>query len=90
MLRTVLEMAAVDDDREPCRPRYELGYPVLGVRADNALFKLRNNGNLFYINMSPRDFINPPATTKTYLSYLEVLRSGEEVMGDVFDTDVYE
>ncbi|KAB5572201.1 hypothetical protein GE09DRAFT_1098671 [Coniochaeta sp. 2T2.1] len=83
-------MATMNDKREARRPRYELESYVTSIRDDNARFTVRRNGKLFHIRVSPSHFINSPATTKTYISYLEVLRSGEEVIGDVYDTDVFE
>ncbi|KAB5583456.1 hypothetical protein GE09DRAFT_1078968 [Coniochaeta sp. 2T2.1] len=83
-------MATMDEKRERRRPRHELEYYVTTMRDDNATFTVRRNGKLFYIRVSPSYFINSPATTKKYISYMEVLRSGEEVIGDVYDTDVFE
>lgn len=70
--------------------RYEFESHVTSSRDDNARFTIRRNGKLFHIRVSPSQFINSPATTEKYLSYLEVLRSGEEVIGNVYDTDVFE
>lgn len=80
----------MDDRREPCRPRYELETYVTSIHDDDSRFTVRRNGKLFYILVSPSQFIDSPATTEKYLLYLEVLRSGEEVIGDVYDTDVYD
>lgn len=80
----------MDDKREPSRPRYELEPYVTSTHDDNARFTVRRNGKVFHIRVSPSQFVNSPATTEKYLSYLEVLRSGEEVIGDIFDTDVFE
>ncbi|KAI1406395.1 hypothetical protein F4819DRAFT_440350 [Hypoxylon fuscum] len=87
---SVFEMATMGYEREPCRPRYELESYVTSIHDDNARFTVRRNGKLFHIRVSPSHFVNSPATTKMYLSYLEVLRSGEEVIGDIYDTDVFE
>lgn len=81
---------ATRDDKQEARPRYELGSYVTSTRDDNAKFTVRRNAKVFHIRVSPSQFVNSPATTEKYLSYLEVLRSGEEVIGDIFDTDVYE
>ena len=73
-------------------PRYEVEHHVTGTRDDDhdARFMVRRNGKAFHIKISPSQFVNSPMMTKKYLSYLEVLRSGEEVLGDIHDTDVYE
>lgn len=73
-------------------PRYEIEHHVTSIREDDhdARFTVRRNGKVFYIKVSPSNFINSPITTKKYMSYLEVLKSGEEVLGDIYDTDVYE
>ncbi|KAM0438526.1 hypothetical protein ACHAPT_001275 [Fusarium lateritium] len=73
-------------------PRYEIEHHITGTRDDDhdARFAVRRNGKAFYIKVSPSQFVNSPITTDKYLSYLEVLRSGEEVLGDIYDTDVYE
>ncbi|KAK1766095.1 hypothetical protein QBC33DRAFT_108099 [Phialemonium atrogriseum] len=83
-------MATMDDEREPNHPRYELESYVTSTHDDNTRFTIRRNGKVFHIRVSPSQFVNSPATTEKYLSYLEVLRSGEEVIGDIFDTDVFE
>ncbi|EON99259.1 putative protein kinase-like domain protein [Phaeoacremonium minimum UCRPA7] len=80
----------MDDKRERHRPRYELETYLFSIHDDNTRFSVRRNGKLFHIRVSPSDFINSPITTKKYMSYLELLRSGEEVIGDVYDTDVFE
>ncbi|KAK2616716.1 hypothetical protein QQS21_000328 [Conoideocrella luteorostrata] len=56
----------------------------------DANFKVRRNGKAVYIQISPSHFVNLPAMTEKYLTYLEVLRSGEEVLGEIYDTDVFE
>jgi hypothetical protein len=52
------------------------------------LFAIRRNGRIFYIEFSLSQFTKSPAMTEKYLLHLEVLRSGERVIGDIFDTDV--
>ncbi|RSL94104.1 hypothetical protein CEP52_012818 [Fusarium oligoseptatum] len=73
-------------------PRYEIEHHITSTRDDDhdARFTVRRNGKAFYIKVSPSQFSNSPMMTEKYLSYLEVLRSGEEVLGDIYDTDVYE
>lgn len=73
-------------------PRYEIEYHSTSTDEDDheAHFKVRRNGKVFWIELSPAHFRNSPLTTEKYLTYLDVLRSGEEVIGDVYDTDVYE
>ncbi|CAJ0549719.1 Ff.00g033320.m01.CDS01 [Fusarium sp. VM40] len=73
-------------------PRYEIEHHTTSIRDDDrdARFKVRRNGKAFYPKISPSQFVNSPMMTDKYLSYLEVLRSGEEVLGDIYDTDVYE
>jgi hypothetical protein len=83
-------MATMNDKREPNSLRYELESYVISTRDDDAKFAVRRNGKVFHIRVSPSQFVNSPATTEKYASYLEVLRSGEEVIGDIFDTDVFE
>lgn len=72
--------------------KYEVEQYIIGTREDDhdSRFTVRRNGKAFYITVSPSNFVNSPTMTKTYLSYLEVLRSGEEVLGEIFETDVYE
>ena len=86
---TVLEMATMDNERGSRCLRYELETYVTSIHDDDTRFAVRRNGKLFHIHVSPTEFINSPATTNKYLLYLELLRSGAEVLGDVFDTDVY-
>jgi hypothetical protein len=86
-------MAATDNNREqgeqePSRPRYEVENHVTSFRDDDVYFRVRRNGKLFYIQIYPSRFVNSPATTEKYMSYLEVLRSGEEVIDDIYETDV--
>ncbi|KAJ2976253.1 hypothetical protein NQ176_g5060 [Zarea fungicola] len=73
-------------------PRYKIEYHSTSMHQDgqDASFKVRRNGRVFYIEISPSNFVNSPTMTERYLTYLEVLRSGEEVVGDVYDTDVFE
>lgn len=75
-----------------CAPRYEIEHQITGIREDDhdARFTVRRNGKAFYIKASPSQFVNSPIMTEKYLSYLKVLQSGEEVLGDFYDTDVYE
>lgn len=72
--------------------RYEIEHHITSLRDDDhdANFTVRRNGKVFYIKVSPSQFVNSPIMTEKYLSYLEVLRSGEELLGDIYDTDVYE
>ncbi|KAK8140592.1 hypothetical protein G3M48_003483, partial [Beauveria asiatica] len=44
----------------------------------------------FYIQISPSNFVNSPVMTEKYLVYLEVLQSGEELIGEIYETDVFE
>ncbi|KAI1077214.1 hypothetical protein F5B20DRAFT_277353 [Whalleya microplaca] len=88
-------MAATDNEQdqgepELSHPRYEVEYAITSLNDDDAMSQVRRNGKVFYIHVSPSQFVNSPATTEKYLLYLEVLRSGEEVIDDVFDTDVYD
>ncbi|EXM09684.1 hypothetical protein FOIG_00033 [Fusarium odoratissimum NRRL 54006] len=73
-------------------PRYRIESITTGLRSGNhgALFSVRRNGKAFYIKISPTKFINSPNMTAKYMAYLEVLESGEEVIGDIYDTDAYE
>lgn len=72
--------------------RYKIEHHVTSIRENdhNARFTVRRNGKVFHIEISPSKFVNSPVMTKKYLSYLEVLKSGEEVLDDIYDTDVYE
>lgn len=72
-------------------PRYRIESITTGLRSGNhdARFSVRRNGKAFYIKISPTKFINSPNMTEKYMAYLEVLESGEEVIGDIYDTDVY-
>ncbi|KAM0513251.1 hypothetical protein ACHAPE_008100 [Trichoderma viride] len=73
-------------------PRYEMEYHITSMLEgdDDATFTVRRNGKVFYIELSPSNFVNSPATTQKYKSCLEVLQSGEEVLGEIYDTDVYD
>ncbi|TQV92393.1 hypothetical protein V2A60_007085 [Cordyceps javanica] len=56
----------------------------------DALFHVRRNGKACYIEMKPAFFINSPNTFRKYLSHLHLLWSGEEVIGNLHDTDVFD
>ncbi|KAL6808440.1 hypothetical protein V8C40DRAFT_278838 [Trichoderma camerunense] len=73
-------------------PRYEVGNAVTSIREDDndARFTIRHNGEGFYIKLSLSNFVNSPNITNKYKSYLEVLKSGQEVLGEIYDTDVYD
>ncbi|KAJ3484327.1 hypothetical protein NLG97_g7083 [Lecanicillium saksenae] len=73
-------------------PRYTIEYHITSINEedDEADVKVRRNGKIFYIQISPSNFENSPAMAKKYLEYLEVLRSGEEVVGDIYETDVFD
>ncbi|TWU75868.1 hypothetical protein ED733_005552 [Metarhizium rileyi] len=43
-----------------------------------------------FTSISPSTFVNSPIMAEKYLVYLEVLRSGEEVLGEIYETDVFE
>ncbi|KAF5667684.1 kinase-like domain-containing protein [Fusarium circinatum] len=73
-------------------PRYSIEGILTNIRSDNhnARFSVRRNGRVFYITISPTNFTNSPNMTEKYMAYLQVLKSREEVIGDIYDTDVYE
>ncbi|KAJ6787930.1 hypothetical protein PWT90_06410 [Aphanocladium album] len=73
-------------------PAYNIEYHSTSMDEDDheAHLKVRRNGKVFYIRILPSKFINSPIATKTYLEYLDVLRSGEEDVGAIYDTDVFE
>ncbi|PNP55501.1 hypothetical protein THARTR1_04331 [Trichoderma harzianum] len=73
-------------------PRYEIENIVTGIREDDndVRFTVRRNGKVFHIKLSPSNFVNSPTMANKYKSYLEVLKSGQEVLGEIYDTDVYE
>ncbi|UKZ64951.1 uncharacterized protein TrAtP1_006155 [Trichoderma atroviride] len=73
-------------------PRYEMEYHITSMLEgdDDATFTARRNGKIFYIETSPLNFVNSPAATHKYKSYLEVLQSGEEVLNEIYDIDVYD
>jgi hypothetical protein len=60
------------------------------INDDDTEFTVRCNGKVFYINISPFHFHNSPVITAQYLKYAELIRSGEEEIDGVWDTDVYE
>ncbi|KAK0761416.1 hypothetical protein N5P37_006366 [Trichoderma harzianum] len=72
-------------------PRYEIENVVTSIRKDDndARFTVRRNGKVFYIKLSPSNFVNSPNMTNKYKAYLEVLNSGQEVLGEIYDTDFY-
>jgi hypothetical protein len=76
-------MAATNNKRELSRPRYEVERYVTSIHDNDASFTVRRNGKVFYIRVSPSQFVQSPATTKKDLSHLEVV-------GDIFDTNVLE
>lgn len=80
----------MDDKQKPSRPRYELESHTTSVRDNNTSFTVRRNGKAFYIDVLPSKFINSPATAEEYMSYLEVLRSDQDMIGDIHETDVFE
>ncbi|KAL5091243.1 hypothetical protein Trisim1_003213 [Trichoderma cf. simile WF8] len=73
-------------------PRYEIENAITSIRENDndARFTVRRNGKVFYIKLSPSNFISSPNMTTKYRSYLEVLKSGQEVLGKIYDTDVYD
>lgn len=73
-------------------PKHHIEHHIISVHEDDydSTFKVRRHGKLFYIEMSPSFFVNCPATTEKYKSYVELFKSGLEVMDDTYDTDVYE
>ncbi|ATY66940.1 kinase-like domain [Cordyceps militaris] len=73
-------------------PKHSIEYHSTSMHEDDhdASFKVRRNGKIFYIQISPSHFVDSPVMTQKYLVYLEVLRSGEEVIDDIYDTDVFE
>lgn len=73
-------------------PPYRVEYYSTGMDDDDleSRFKVRRNGKVFYIDILPSNFSNSPAMAKTYMAYLEVLRSGEQVLGEICETDAIE
>lgn len=73
-------------------PKYKVEHYSISIDEDDydARFSVRRNGKVFYISTSPSYFSNSPLTIEKYFKYIDVLKSGEEVVDDVFDTDVYE
>lgn len=74
------------------KPRYTIEYHITSTDEDDheATFKVRRNGKVFCIEISPVRFVNSPIMTEKYQTYLQVLRSGEQVIDDVYETDVYD
>jgi hypothetical protein len=72
------------------RPRYHVVSHLTSMNDEHCELTVRSNGKVFYIHISPSNFRNSAATTAQYLVYLEVLRSGEEEINGVLDTDMYE
>ena len=73
------------------RPRYEIEHHVTSIREHDhdVRFAVRRNDKVSFIKISLSNFINSCAMTKVYKSYLEGLNSREEVLGEIYDTDVY-
>ncbi|KAL7952889.1 hypothetical protein V8C34DRAFT_318652 [Trichoderma compactum] len=73
-------------------PRCEIEHVVTSIREDDndARFTVRRNGKVVHIKLSPCNFINSPSMTNKCKSYLEVLNSGQEVLGEIYGTDVYD
>ena len=79
------------DSQIPNRPRYKLEHYITSIHNDNATFKVRRNGKIFYIKVMPSQFLNSPFTTKKYLSYLKVLQDdGEDENSEVLEEHVLE
>jgi hypothetical protein len=56
---------------------------------DDTYFKFRRNGKAFYIHVFASQFVDSPKTKEKWLSYLEILRTGEDA--SVVDTTlIYE
>lgn len=60
---------------------------ITSNRDNNAEIIVRCNGKLFYIHISPSHFYNSPETTAQYLAYLDVVRSGEDEIDGLFESD---
>ncbi|OAQ99332.1 hypothetical protein LLEC1_06900 [Akanthomyces lecanii] len=73
-------------------PKYKVEYYSTSIHEDDRDMSLniRRNGKVFYIQISPSNFIDSPGMSERYLEYLAVLRSGEEVLGDIYESDVFE
>jgi hypothetical protein len=83
-------MGHLTDRQTPARPIYYVISNTTSIHDNDTELTVRSNGKLFYIHISPSHFRNSPATTAQYLAYLEVLRSGEEQIDGLFESDFYE
>jgi len=70
-------------------PRYLIEHYLISEKDDDCELTVRCNGKVFYLRVSPSGFKNSPTVLKQYLTYLEVLRSGEEQLDGVFDDEFY-
>ncbi|KFA72001.1 hypothetical protein S40288_08074 [Stachybotrys chartarum IBT 40288] len=71
-------------------PRYVLEHHIISDDDEDAEFVFRRNGKRFYIKVSPTHFVNSPLSTDNYRSYLNIIRFDDVVLGDIYETDVYE
>ncbi|KAK0749404.1 hypothetical protein B0T18DRAFT_436944 [Schizothecium vesticola] len=79
-----------DDKQIPGRLRYKLDhYSTHESNDDDTYFAFRRNGKAFYIHVLPSQFVDSPMTKEKWLSYLAVIRSGEDATV-AQDTDIYE
>jgi hypothetical protein len=72
------------------RPNYFVVSNLTSASDDDCEITVRRNGKIFYIQISPINFRNSPCNSAQYLKYLEVLRSGEEEIDEIYEDDVYD
>ena len=74
------------------RIRYEIEEISTHISEDDlsATLSVRRYGKIFYIDVDPCQFVNSPQMTDRYLSYLALLKSGEEELDNIHIEDAYE
>ncbi|KAI8633503.1 hypothetical protein F5Y19DRAFT_470737 [Xylariaceae sp. FL1651] len=53
------------------------------------MFKVRRSAKVFYIRVLLSQLVSSLITEEKYLSYLEISRSDEQAIGEIFNTDVF-
>ncbi|KFA66969.1 hypothetical protein S40285_08392 [Stachybotrys chlorohalonatus IBT 40285] len=71
-------------------PRYLVEHHINSDDDEDAKFVFRRNDRRFYVKVSPTYFVNSPFSTDKYLSYPNIIRSDDMVLGEIYETDVYE
>lgn len=80
----------------PCRritmfqPDYFIESYLTSDRDDDCEIAIRHRGKAIYLRFSPSQFQESPKASEHYLRCLELLRSGEEVIDDLYEDEAQE